>query len=121
MFNKSIAFGLLAAGLMIAPSAAFADQSQINTQETVQEGAAFDGSRVNQDSNSTSVQTQTRTERGRGNYHRGGRYYGRPGCRAGSQAQDSVQSTRQAGAAEYGSVVDQTSNSRNRQAQAAGC
>ncbi|MBW4499879.1 MAG: hypothetical protein KME57_09995 [Scytonema hyalinum WJT4-NPBG1] len=120
MFNKSIAFGLLAAGLMIAPTAAFADQSQINTQETVQEGAAFDRSVVNQDSNSSNIQTQTRSERSPRNNNRG-RYYDRGRCNAGSQAQDSVQSTRQSAAAEYGSVVDQRSNSRNRQAQASGC
>ena len=119
MFNKSIAFGLLAAGLMIAPTAAFAEQSQVNTQETVQEGAAFDRSEVNQNSNSSNVQTQTRVERGRGN-HRGPHYGGRR-CDAGSQAQDNLQSTRQAGAAEYGSRVNQNSNSRNRQAQASGC
>ncbi|MBW4499881.1 MAG: hypothetical protein KME57_10005 [Scytonema hyalinum WJT4-NPBG1] len=116
MLNKSIAFGLLAAGLMIVPTAAFAGQSQINTQETKQEAAAFDGGKVNQSANSTSVQTQTRRERG-------SRYYGgyRRGCKAGSQAQDSVQSTRQAGAAEYGSRVNQNSNTRNRQSQAASC
>jgi hypothetical protein len=115
MFNKSIAFGLLAAGLMIAPGATFAGQSQVSTQETVQEAAAFDGSRVNQRSNSNSVQTQTRNQRAP-------KYYGgRRNCNPGSQAQDNLQSTRQAGAAEFGSRVDQTSNSRNRQAQAASC
>ena len=33
MFNKSFAFGLLAAGLMIAPGAAFAQQTGISVQD----------------------------------------------------------------------------------------
>jgi hypothetical protein len=116
MLKKSFAFGLLAAGLMVVPNAAFAEQTQINTQETVQEGAAFDGSSVNQRANSDSLQVQTRNER-----NRRGHYYGRHGCKAGRQAQDSVQSTRQSGAAEYGSRVDQNSNTRNRQYQDTDC
>ena len=41
MLKKSFAFGLLAAGLMIAPGAALADvQSQNSNQNTVQDGLA---------------------------------------------------------------------------------
>ncbi|WP_026082647.1 hypothetical protein, partial [Mastigocladopsis repens] len=82
--------------------------------ETVQEGAAYDGSSVIQTSRTRNNQNQTN--------HQGGRRtpYGGGYCGGGtSQAQDSVQSTRQAGAAEYGSVVDQDSNSTNRQSQSA--
>ncbi|MCP6762362.1 MAG: filamentous hemagglutinin, partial [Fischerella sp. CENA71] len=39
MLKKSFAFGLLAAGLMIAPGAAFADV-QSNQQNATQNGAA---------------------------------------------------------------------------------
>ncbi|MEC4888316.1 MAG: hypothetical protein SAL70_44480 [Scytonema sp. PMC 1070.18] len=116
MLKKSFAFGLLAAGLMVVPNAAFAGQTQVNTQQTVQEGAAFDGSSVRQNANSNSTQVQHRS--GRTPRSRYG--YG-PTCKAGRQVQDSAQSTRQSGAAEYGSRVNQNSNTRNRQSQVAGC
>ncbi|MBW4596072.1 MAG: autotransporter outer membrane beta-barrel domain-containing protein, partial [Brasilonema angustatum HA4187-MV1] len=58
MLNKSIAFGLLAAGLMIAPTAAFAGQSQSVDQYTEQNGAAVNGSSTVQTSTTNSRQVQ---------------------------------------------------------------
>jgi hypothetical protein len=58
MLNKSIAFGLLAAGLMIAPTAAFAGQSQSVDQYTEQNGAAVNGSSTVQTSRTNSRQVQ---------------------------------------------------------------
>ena len=59
MFKKSFGFGLLAAGLMIAPGAALADvQSQNSNQHTVQNGTAVNGSVNAQSSDSLNVQEQ---------------------------------------------------------------
>ncbi len=116
MLNKSIAFGLLAAGLMIAPTAAFAGQSQVNTSETTQDAAAFDGSSVRQNSRTDNNQTQVGVSRDRGS-----RYHGRRGCRTADQSQDNFASTRQAGAAENGSRVRQNSRTEGNQVQVAGC
>ncbi|WP_414588127.1 autotransporter outer membrane beta-barrel domain-containing protein, partial [Scytonema sp. PCC 10023] len=68
MLNKSIAFGLLAAGLMIAPTAAFAGQSQSVDQYTEQNGAAVNGSSTVQTSttNSRQVQNQRNSRPGYG-------------------------------------------------------
>ncbi len=61
MFNKYAAFGLLAAGIMIAPSTAFADsQRQETVQITTQEGAAIGGSVNAQSSDSLNIQNQVR-------------------------------------------------------------
>ena len=59
MFKKSFGFGLLAAGLMIAPGAALADvQSQNSNQHTVQNGTAVNGSVNAQSSDSLNEQEQ---------------------------------------------------------------
>ena len=109
MLNKSIAFGLLAAGLMIAPTAAFAGQSQNSDQYTEQNGAATNGSYVNQTShtNSRQIQNQTNVRRGVG--------YG--GSRHTPQGQNSRQGTVQSGAAVDGSETVQHSTSNNNQRQ----
>ncbi|MGB3653247.1 MAG: hypothetical protein WBA41_18780 [Rivularia sp. (in: cyanobacteria)] len=61
MFKKYAAFGLLAAGIMIAPSTAFADsQRQETVQITTQEGAAIGGSVNAQSSDSLNIQNQVR-------------------------------------------------------------
>ena len=61
MLKKSLAFGLLAASLMVAPGAAFAQsQSQVNDQLTDQSGAALDGSVNVQNSRSNNRQKQKR-------------------------------------------------------------
>ncbi|MGH7998835.1 MAG: hypothetical protein ACREPR_05245, partial [Brasilonema sp.] len=109
MLNKSIAFGLLAAGLMIAPTAAFAGQSQSVDQYTEQNGAAVNGSSVTQTSTTNSRQLQNR-----GRDSRPG-YYG--GSNRTRQDQDAKQTTVQNGAATDGSTTDQYSETNNDQRQ----
>ena len=134
MLNKSIAFGLLAAGLMIAPTAAFAGQSQSVDQYTEQNGAAVNGSSTVQTSTTNSRQVQNQRN-GRGNYRDYGRDrnvrqnqrnsrpgYGRYGQRYGSsgkvnQRQDARQGTVQNGAATDGSNTDQVGRTNNNQSQ----
>jgi hypothetical protein len=113
MFKKSIAFGLLAATLMVAPGAAFADQNQSNDQYTEQNGAALDGSINSQNSVSTNRQSQNKnSSEYRGRY---GRYYS---CgNDGDQNQDSRQTTVQNGVAENGSINSQNSRTDSSQRQ----
>ncbi|MEB3216466.1 MAG: hypothetical protein VKN72_09565 [Nostocales cyanobacterium 94392] len=120
MFNKYAAFGLLAAGLMIAPGAAFANsQSQNSNQNTVQNGTAINGSVNGQSSESLNIQEQIQNRRdsiGRG------RPYGRPAYCAPSysgQSQNSSQGTNQSGAAVDYSDNAQSSSSVNDQKQVA--
>jgi hypothetical protein len=117
MFKKSIAFGLLAAGLMIAPTAAFAgnaNQSQDNQQGTVQNGAATNGSTSAQESNSVSVQRQISNIKNRSHV---GVY---PHNAYTSQDQNSVQDSSQNGAADNGSTNAQSNSTVNHQSQLTG-
>jgi hypothetical protein len=117
MLNKSIAFGLLAAGLMIAPTAAFAGQSQSVDQYTEQNGAAVNGSSTVQTSTTNSRQVQNqRTSNPR--YGRYGQRYGNTGKV--NQRQDARQGTVQNGAATDGSNTDQMGRTNNNQSQNAG-
>lgn len=119
MLNKSLAFGLMAAGLMIAPTAAFANgasQSQNNVQTTEQNGAATNGSTNAQESNSINVQRQISNIKSHTPHYYGG-YHGNSHT---SQDQNSVQGTTQNGAADNGSTNAQTSNTVNHQHQGAG-
>ena len=114
MLNKSIAFGLLAAGLMIAPTAAFAQQSQKVDQYTEQNGAAVNGSEVVQTSRTNSNQVQNhRTSNPR--YGRYGNGYNRSGKV--KQHQDARQGSVQNGAATDGSYTNQDSKTNNNQSQ----
>jgi hypothetical protein len=117
---KKVAFGILAAALVVAPGAAFAGQSQSNVQVTEQNGTAINGSTNAQSSTSTNVQQQIQ----RANKKAGG-YYNSPACRrrVSAQAQGSTQVTRQSGAAIDGSVnaQDSVTTSNQRQMLAAGC
>jgi outer membrane autotransporter protein len=117
MLNKSIAFGLLAAGLMIAPTAAFAGQNQSVDQYTEQNGAAVNGSSTVQTSTTNSSQVQNaRTNRPTPRYGHGyGHGYGRSGKV--NQDQKARQTTGQNGAATDGSYTDQDSRTRNNQRQ----
>ena len=126
MFKKSLAFGLLAAGLMVAPGAAFADSLvQNSTQNTVQEGTAINGSVNAQSSESLNVQEQIQKRREkvggrRRSYGRYGRRYSRPGyCARGynGQSQNSSQGTVQTGAAIDGSDNAQSNSNVNDQKQ----
>ncbi len=117
MFKKSFGFGLLAAGLMVAPGAALADvQTQNSNQHTVQQGTAIDGSVNAQSSESLSVQEQIQKTRKKVGGRRGGHYgrgrgYSRPSYCGGSssaQAQNSSQGTVQSGVA-----VDYSDNAQS--------
>ncbi|MBR8838635.1 MAG: hypothetical protein DSM106950_32700 [Stigonema ocellatum SAG 48.90 = DSM 106950] len=117
MLNKSLAFGLLAAGLMIAPTAAFAggsSQYQNNVQGTVQNSAATNGSTSAQESNSVNVQRQVSKIQNRVHAP----YYSQ--STHSSQNQNSVQDTSQSGAADNGSTNAQSSSTVNRQSQRTG-
>ncbi|WP_026733750.1 hypothetical protein [Fischerella sp. PCC 9605] len=75
MSNKSLAFGLVAAAMLLAPTTAIADdQSQYNEQRTYQNGAAIDGS-INVQ-NSETYSSQEQIQRNDNNYDDG--YYRRP-------------------------------------------
>jgi hypothetical protein len=107
MFKKTYTFGLLAAALIIVPTAAFAGD-QGSQQELDQSATAVgSGSRVNQHADQTSIQYQNRP----------GRY---SGCNA-NQSQASSQLIHQNGLAVNGSLVDQRANQLNRQSQIAHC
>ncbi|NWF62584.1 MAG: hypothetical protein HXY43_25955 [Fischerella sp.] len=81
MSNKSLAFGLVAAAILLAPTTAIADdQSQYNEQRTYQNGAAIDGSINVQNSETRSYQEQIQRNDSRRDYYRrkyDGRYYDR--------------------------------------------
>ena len=134
MLKKSLAFGFLAAGLMVAPGAALADvQSQNSTQNTIQEGTAINGSVNAQSSESLNVQQQIQKTRERvggrygygsyGGYRRGyGRRFRRPSyCATGynGQSQNSSQGTDQTGAAVDYSDNAQSNTNVNDQKQSA--
>ena len=127
MLNKSIALGMLAFGLMVAPTTAFAGQSQNNVQTTEQNGAATNGSTTAQSSESINNQVQNQIQKARRGvrpgygygYGSGGHYgYSRScGSTHTSQSQNSVQGTSQNGAATDGSTTAQSSNTVNNQSQ----
>ena len=107
MFKKSVAFGLLAASLAIAPGAAFADsQVQTNDQDTQQSGASFDSGTTIQKSTTDNNQNQRIRETGRSRF----------GDRN-KQRQDSIQTTDQDGASEGHGVTVQDSDTKNEQDQ----
>ena len=117
--KRVIAFGLLAASLIVAPSAAFAgSQNQNNDQYNEQSGAALDGSYNEQNAENVNKQTQVinRKRRRRGY---GKRYYGGRKYRGSSpkQGQDNVQGNVQSGVAEFESENRQNARNRNRQRQ----
>ncbi|BAZ19878.1 hypothetical protein NIES4073_07510 [Kalymmatonema gypsitolerans NIES-4073] len=118
MLNKSIAFGLLAAGLMIAPTAAFAGQSQSVDQYTEQNGAAVNGSSTVQTSTTNSRQVQNQRTSNPGYGRRYGNGYNRSDKV--NQRQDARQGTVQNGAATDGSNTDQLGRTNNNQSQNAG-
>ncbi len=96
MLNKYTAFGLLAAGLMIAPGAAFADsQSQENVQINTQHGTAIGGSVNAQSAEALSIQEQVKL-RQRNAFKRFRRHC--PGTYS-SQSQASTQASAQSGGA----------------------
>jgi hypothetical protein len=110
---KKVAFGILAAALVVAPGAAFAGQGQSNVQVTGQDGAAINGSTNAQSSSSTNVQQQIQKAGRRAGYRTP--YY-RKGNQT-PQSQRSSQRTNQSGAAIDGSVNAQDSTTRNNQSQ----
>ena len=116
MFKKSVAFGLLAASLIVAPTAAFANtQSQTNDQFNEQNGAATDGSFNQQNAENVNNQRQVidGKSRRRG-YRKPTRKY--RGRRA-KQEQDNIQGNVQNGAADFESENRQDASNRNNQRQ----
>ena len=103
MFNKSLAFGLLAAGLMIAPGTAFADsQRQENVQITTQQGRAV-GSGVNaQSADTLSIQNQVKLRQRRA--------YKRLGYCPGAYSNQSQTSTQ--ASAQNGGAIDYSDNAQ---------
>ena len=118
MFKKSLAFGLLAAGLMIAPTAAFAGQYQGNQQSIEQNGAASDGSTNAQSAQNISNQVQSQVRRANSGYHPYG-YVHHGSCPSGysSQHQNSGQGITQNGSASYGSTNAQDGSNHSNQVQ----
>ncbi|NWF58953.1 MAG: hypothetical protein HXY43_06500 [Fischerella sp.] len=105
MVKKTYVFALLATALIVAPTAAFADD-QGTRQEINQDAAAVGrGSQVNQRANQRSIQTQTGQNSLYGN------------CRPGSQSQRSDQLINQSGVAVDGGRVDQNANQESLQRQ----
>lgn len=118
MFKKSLAFGLLAAGLMIAPTAAFAGQYQGNQQSVEQNGAASDGSTNAQSAQNISNQVQSQIHKANSGYHPYGYgYHGSCGSVSSSQNQNSSQGITQNGAASYGSTNAQNGSNHSNQIQ----
>ena len=105
MLKKTYAFSLLAAAMIIAPSAAFAGDSGTR-QELNQSAAAINNSRVDQQANQTSYQYTNRAGSRRSNY-----------CRGNQQSQGSYQRINQNGVAIDDSVVSQRADQRNLQRQ----
>lgn len=114
MLNKYAAFGLLAAGLMIAPGTAFADsQRQENVQINTQTGRAI-GSGVNaQSTDALSIQNQFKLRQRRA-YKRLG--YCPPSSYS-TQSQTSTQASAQNGGAAYYSDNAQASTTLSEQNQ----
>jgi hypothetical protein len=100
MLKKSFAFGLLAAGLMVAPGAAMAQQ--FNVQEVDQDGKAFGGSTVVNNAELKNDQQLIK--------HKNGRY-----CYSGSDGQFSAQRVNQKGEAAFHSAVVNNAELASRQ------
>lgn len=104
MLNKYTAFGLLAAGLMIAPGAAFAgSQRQENVQITTQQGTAIGGSVNAQSGEALSIQEQVKL-RQRNAFKRFRRHC--PGTYS-AQSQASTQAS-----AQTGNAIDYSDNAQ---------
>jgi hypothetical protein len=113
MLNKSLVFGLLVAGLMLAPSAASANTYlQTSVQTQVQNGDAGESSTNIQSSQTISVQQQSR--KAYSGYQKYSYHYSTPYI---SQLQNSYQSTKQSGAAVDSSTNNQDNNTVDVQQQ----
>jgi hypothetical protein len=103
MLNKYVAFGLLAASLMISPTAAFAQQGEQGvTQEINQRATAVDGGQVSQRASQKASQSQRKI---------GDRCFGD------DQSQQSRQRIDQDGFAANDSRVDQNARQLSEQRQ----
>jgi septal ring factor EnvC (AmiA/AmiB activator) len=106
MLKKTSVFSLLAAAMIIAPSAAFAGDSGTR-QELNQSATSINNSRVDQAATQTSIQYRN---------NRAGSRYG-SNCPANQQSQRSNQRIDQNGVAINDSVVSQRANQANLQRQ----
>jgi hypothetical protein len=99
MLKKNLAFGLIAAAMIVAPGAAFAGDTSVSRQEINQSAAAIGNrSTVSQEAKQTSIQSQR-------------------GYRAGNRSQRSNQVINQDGVAIDGGRVEQRATDFNRQEQ----
>ncbi len=109
MFNKTVAFSLLAAAIVLIPTTVFAGE-QYSEQVTIQEGAALNnGTNIQRNSN-ISVQRQ----------YKGANVNGRYGiCRntSSTQEQRSIQDSAQTGSAINSSRNTQNNNNVSTQRQ----
>lgn len=97
--KKYLAFGLIAAAMIVAPATAFAGDSSTTRQEINQSATAIgNGSSVNQQAKQTSIQEQR-------------------GSRTGDRTQRSNQLINQDGVAIDGGRVEQRATDFNRQQQ----
>ncbi|MCV3213734.1 hypothetical protein OGM63_09455 [Plectonema radiosum NIES-515] len=108
MLKKTYAFTLLAAAMIIAPSAAFAGDSGTR-QELNQSATSINNSRVNQGASQTSYQYRSNRA--------GSRYGGYNNCPGNQQSQGSNQRINQNGVAIDDSVVSQRADQTNLQRQ----
>jgi septal ring factor EnvC (AmiA/AmiB activator) len=106
MLKKTYAFSLLAAAMIIAPSAAFAGDSGTR-QELNQSATSINNSRVDQGASQTSIQYRTKP----------GSRYGNKYCGGNQQSQRSDQRIDQNGVAINDSVVSQRADQTNLQRQ----
>lgn len=97
--KKNLVFGLIAAAMIVAPTAAFAGDSSVTRQEINQTATAIgNGSSVNQQAKQTSIQEQR-------------------GSRTGNRIQRANQLINQDGVAIDGGRVEQRATDFNRQQQ----
>jgi len=107
MLKKTYAFSLLAAAMIIAPSAAFAGDSGTR-QELNQSATSINNSRVNQGASQTSYQYRT---------NGAGSRYGNKYCQRNQPSQRSTQRLDQNGVAINDSVVSQRADQTSLQRQ----
>ena len=116
--KKVIALGLLATSLIVAPTAAFAGDSQYQKNDQYNElnGAATDGSYNRQDANNVNDQKQVIDKKARRRRY-GKRYDRKSYGRRAKQGQDNVQGNVLNGAADYESENVQRGSNYNNQKQ----
>jgi hypothetical protein len=110
MLNKSFAFGLLAAGMMIAPGAAFAQDQVAGSSTNINQGSAINGvgNVSGQQVDATTIQNQFKN--------------GSPFCVSGNQVAASATNAAQgSGISGFGNVNGQAGSATTAQNQSSSC